>query len=132
MSSPTPARCASCRRHPATRHARSSTDARTSLYDARVDRPEPLVPRALRFEVSGRLDAHGHELKPFDGVVADVGRVDAVAVCLLHADLESTHERAVAAVLRARGHDVVCSHEVSPEFREYERVVTTAADAALR
>ncbi len=106
--------------------------ARPSLYDARVDRPEPLVPRALRFEVSGRLDAHGHELEPFDGNVADVGRVDAVAVCLLHADLDSTHERAVAAVLRARGHDVVCSHEVSPEFREYERVVTTAADAALR
>ncbi len=106
--------------------------ARPSLYDARVDRPEPLVPRALRFEVSGRLDAHGHELEPFDGVVADVGRVDAVAVCLLHADLDSTHERAVAAVLRARGHDVVCSHEVSPEFREYERVVTTVADAALR
>src|SRR4029077_8704338 len=60
------------------------------------------------------------------------GRVDAVAVCLLHADLDPTHERAVADVLRARGHEVVCSHEVSPEFREYERVVTTTADAALR
>ncbi len=106
--------------------------ARPSLYDAYVDRPAPLVPREARFEVSGRLDAHGHELEPFDGVVADVGRVDAVAVCLLHADLDPSHERAVAAVLRARGHDVVCSHEVSPEFREYERVVTTVADAALR
>src|SRR5262249_32277034 len=48
------------------------------------------------------------------------------------ADLDPTHERAVAAVLRARGVEVVCSHEVSPEFREYERVVTTTADAALR
>jgi N-methylhydantoinase A/oxoprolinase/acetone carboxylase beta subunit len=106
--------------------------ARPSLYDARVDRPLPLVPRALRFEVGGRLDARGHELEPFDGTVPDVGDVDAVAVCLLHADLESRHERAVAEVLRARGHEVVCSHEVSPEFREYERVVTTTADAALR
>jgi N-methylhydantoinase A/oxoprolinase/acetone carboxylase beta subunit len=106
--------------------------ARPSLYDARVDRPEPLVPRALRFEVAGRLDAHGRELEPFDGVVPDVGSVDAVAVCLLHADLDPRHERAVAVVLRARGHDVVCSHEVSPEFREYERVITTVADAALR
>ncbi len=35
-------------------------------------------------------------------------------------------------MLRAHGSDVVCSHEVSPEFREYERMVTTAADAALR
>ena len=106
--------------------------ARPSLYDARVDRPAPLVPRDLRFEVHGRLDAHGRELERFDGVVPDVGAVDAVAVCLLHADLQPAHEQAVASVLRARGLDVVCSHEVSPEFREYERIVTTVADAALR
>ncbi len=106
--------------------------ARPSLYDAHVDRPAPLVPRALRFEVAGRLDAQRRELEPFDGVVPEVGRVDAVAVCLLHADLDPTHERAVAAVLRARGHEVVCSHELSPEFREYERMITTTADAALR
>ncbi len=107
--------------------------ARPSLYDARVDRPPALVPRERRFEVAGRLGADGTELEPFDGVVPDLGSVDAVAVCLLHADLDPDHERAVAAVLRARGiTEVVCSHEVSPEFREYERIVTTVADAALR
>ena len=106
--------------------------ARPSLYDAHVDRPAALVPRELRFEVGGRLDADGHELEPFEGAVPDLADVDAVAVCLLHADLDASHERAVAEVLRARGHQVVCSHEVSPEFREYERVVTTTADAALR
>jgi N-methylhydantoinase A/oxoprolinase/acetone carboxylase beta subunit len=106
--------------------------ARPSLYDAHVDRPQPLVPRERRFEVSGRLDAHGCELEPFDGVVPDVGDVDVVAVCLLHADLDGSHERAVADVVRARGIDVVCSRDVSPEFREYERTVTTVADAALR
>src|SRR5690349_21764188 len=56
--------------------------ARPSLYDAHVDRPVPLVARESRFEVGGRLDAHGHELEPFDGVVPDVGGVDTVAVCL--------------------------------------------------
>ncbi len=107
--------------------------ARPSLYDARVDRPAPLIPRALRFEVAGRLDARGRELEPFDGVVPELGSVDAVAVCLLHADLDPRHEREVAAVLRGRGIvEIVCSHEVSPEFREYERMVTTAVDAALR
>jgi N-methylhydantoinase A/oxoprolinase/acetone carboxylase beta subunit len=105
---------------------------RPSLYDQHIDRPPPLVARDLRFEVGGRLDADGRELEPFDGSVPDLGEVDTVAVCLLHSDLDAGHERAVAGVLRARGHDVVCSHEVSPEFREYERVVTTAADAALR
>ncbi len=107
--------------------------ARPSLYDARVDRPPALVPRERRFEVAGRLDGNGRELEPFDGVVPDLGPVDAVAVCLLHADLDPVHERMVARVLRARGiAEVVCSHEVSPEFREYERTVTAVADAALR
>jgi len=106
--------------------------ARPSLYDQHVDRPPPLVPRALRFEVSGRRDGHGNEVEPFDGVVPDVGEVDAAAVCLLHADLDPVHEREVARVLAARGLEVCCSHDVSPEFREYERTVTTVVDAALR
>ena len=64
--------------------------------------------------------------------VPDVpAEVSGVAVCLLHADLEPAHERAVAAVLRARGLQVTCSHEVSPEIREYERMVTTAVNASL-
>jgi N-methylhydantoinase A/oxoprolinase/acetone carboxylase beta subunit len=58
--------------------------------------------------------------------------VDAVAVCLLHADLSAAHEQRVAEVISARGHDVTCSHDVSPEFREYERMVTTVLNAYLR
>ena len=57
---------------------------------------------------------------------------EAVAVCLLHADLNPTHERGVAEALMLAGHDVSCSHEVSPEFREYERTVTTVVNAYLR
>ncbi|HZP31011.1 MAG TPA: hydantoinase/oxoprolinase family protein [Acidimicrobiia bacterium] len=108
--------------------------ARPSLYDPWRDRPPPLVPRDLRLEVGGRLDGRGHELEPVDleAVPPVPDGVDAVAVCLLHADLNPDHERAVAAVLRARGLDVTCSHEVSPELREYERTVTTVANAALR
>jgi N-methylhydantoinase A/oxoprolinase/acetone carboxylase beta subunit len=108
--------------------------ARPSLYDVWCDRPEPLVPRHLRFEVAGRLDARGAEIEPFDAAsVPDIPTdVATVAVCLLHADLDPAHEREVAAVLRARGFDVTCSHEVSPEFREYERTVTTVANARLR
>ena len=108
--------------------------ARPSLYDPFIDRPEPLVPRDLRFEVGGRLDAQGRETEPVDasGLSAIPARVDAVAVCLLHADLSPGHEQAVAAALVAAGFDVTCSHEVSPEFREFGRIVTTAANASLR
>jgi N-methylhydantoinase A/oxoprolinase/acetone carboxylase beta subunit len=107
---------------------------RPALYDTTVVRPEPLVPRAWRLEVEERLDADGRELRPVDP--ASVPEVPAgaagVAVALLHADLEPSHEQAVARVLRARGLDVTCSHEVSPEVREYERMATTVVNASLR
>jgi N-methylhydantoinase A/oxoprolinase/acetone carboxylase beta subunit len=109
---------------------------RPALYDPFVDRPVPLVPRALRFEVGGRLGARGEELEPFDGtlpdIAGDIDAIDAIAVCLLHSDLDPRHEREVAQALRAvRSELVVCSHEVSPEFREYERMVTTVVEAFL-
>jgi N-methylhydantoinase A/oxoprolinase/acetone carboxylase beta subunit len=88
---------------------------RPSLYDPFADRPEPLVPRYLRL--------------PAPSTVPD--GVQAVAVCLLHADLDPTRERQVAAALGADV-DVTCSHEVSPEFREYERTSTTVINAYLR
>src|SRR2546423_1698268 len=99
---------------------------RPSLYNIRADRMPPLVPRPLRFEVDGRLDATGAELTALDPdrVPSLPDGVDAVAVCLLHADLNPAHERLVAAVLSNRGHVVTASTEISPEFREYERTVT--------
>jgi N-methylhydantoinase A/oxoprolinase/acetone carboxylase beta subunit len=103
---------------------------RPSLYDLWADRPAPLVPRELRLEVDGRLDASGGEIEPVGQVPEVPAGVEAVAVCLLHADLNPAHEQAVAAALGAS--DVSCSHQVSPEFREYERTVTTVVNAYLR
>jgi len=105
---------------------------RPSLYDATVVRPDPLVPRHRRLEVEGRLAADGSELVPLGPVPEVPPDVAAVAVCLLHADLDPRHEDAVAAELEARGLDVTCSHDVSPEVREYERTVTTVVNALLR
>ncbi len=107
---------------------------RPSLYDQWADRPEPLVARRHRLEVGGRLGPDGDELEPVEGgaVPAVPDGVASVAVCLLHADRDPAHEQAVAAVLRERGHDVTCSFEVSPQFREYERTVTTVVNAYLR
>ncbi len=105
---------------------------RPALYDQFADRPEPLVPRQLRLEVDGRLDASGSEVSPVGRAPEVPSGVEAVALCLLHADLNTAHEDTVAAELRARGHDVTCSNEVSPEFREYERTVTTVVNAYLR
>jgi N-methylhydantoinase A/oxoprolinase/acetone carboxylase beta subunit len=104
---------------------------RPSLYDQRVDRPVPLVPRERRLEVRGRLDADGTEIEALDldSLPPIPPGTDSIAICLLHSDRNPAHEAAVAAHLRAAGHDVTASHELSPEFREYERTVTTVINA---
>jgi len=111
-------------------HLRRQT--RPQLYRPCADWPEPLVPLERCHGVRGRMGPNG-ELEPLDlGSLPDVD-ADAVAVCLLHAYRDSGHEHAVAAELRRRlpKARIVASHEVAPEFREYERASTTAADAYL-
>ena len=106
--------------------------ARASLYRPCVDWPVPLVSLERCVGVRGRLGPDG-ELARLD--LGTLPRLDAeaVAVCLLHSYGDPSHERAVAAELRSRlpGVHVVASHEVSPEFREYERASTTVIDAYL-
>jgi N-methylhydantoinase A len=108
-------------------HTRRQT--RAHLYRLCDEHPAPLVPLERSFGVAGRIGPDG-ELEPL-GEVPDVGDVDAVAVCLLFAFRDPSHEREVVRVLRERnpGLHVVASHEMAPEFREYERASTTAADA---
>jgi N-methylhydantoinase A len=105
---------------------------RAHLYRLCEGHPEPVVPLERCFGVDERIGAGG-VLRPLD--LASLPEVDAeaVAVCLLFAFRDSTHEEAVAEELRRRlpGARVVASHEVAPEFREYERASTTAIDAYL-
>jgi N-methylhydantoinase A/oxoprolinase/acetone carboxylase beta subunit len=104
---------------------------RPSLYDPFVDRPAPLVPRHLRLDVPGRLDSNGAELTPL-GALSSPAAFQTAAITLLHADRNPAHEQALARRLRDAGVDVSVSSEISPEFREYERTVTTVANAYLR
>ena len=112
---------------------------RPSLYDLAERRPEPLVPRDLRFTVQERMGPEG-ELEPLDEdsvkEAVDALReaeVDAVAVCLLFAFLHPEHEQRVGEAVREALPDlhISLSSEVLPEFREYERFSTTVADAYL-
>ena len=112
---------------------------RPSLYDLARDRPPPLVTRDLRFTVKERMGPEG-EIEPLDEtslrstVEALQGAgIEAVAVCLLFAFAHPEHEKRVGQALREALPDVhvSLSSEVLPEFREYERFSTTAADAYL-
>jgi N-methylhydantoinase A len=111
-------------------HLRRQT--RAHLYRPCADHPPPLVPLERCYGVRGRIGPEG-ELEPLD--LESLGEVDAdtIAVCLLHAFRDASHERAVTEELRRRYPDahVVASHEVAPELREYERASTTAVDAYL-
>ena len=105
---------------------------RRHLYRLCEAHPEPLVPLERCHGVQERLGP--------DGVVREVDvsalpqlDAEAVAVCLLFAFRDARHERLVADEVRRRlpAAHVVASHEVAPEFREYERASTTVADAYL-
>ena len=88
--------------------------------------------RALRSACAGGW-ARTEELTPLELDSLPELDAEAVAICLLHAYRDASHERAVAAEVRRRLPDahVVASHEIAPEFREYERASTTAIDAYL-
>ena len=111
-------------------HLRRQT--RAHLYRLCVAQPEPLVPIDRSFGVHGRIGPDG-ELAPLELESLPDFEAEAVAICLLHADRHVEQETAVAAELRRRlpSAHVVASHEVAPEFREYERASTTAVDAYL-
>jgi N-methylhydantoinase A len=111
-------------------HLRRQT--RAHLYRLCAHHPEPLVPLERCFGVRERIGPEG-VLEPLDlGSLAELD-ADAVAVCLVFSFRDPAHEQAVATELRRRlpGAHVVASHEVAPEFREYERASTTAVDAYL-
>jgi N-methylhydantoinase A len=112
---------------------------RPALYDLTHDRPPPLIPRELRFMVAERMGPDD-EISPLDNdslkkVITAVkeAEVEAVAVCLLFAFMHPDHEERVGEALREALPEVhvSLSSEVLPEFREYERFSTTAADAYL-
>jgi N-methylhydantoinase A len=106
--------------------------ARAHLYRLCEDHPDPLVPLERCFGVDERMGPDG-VVRALDlSTVPDLD-ADAVAVCLLFSFADSSHEEAVAAEIRRRlpSARVVASHEIAPEFREYERASTTAVDAYL-
>ena len=114
---------------------------RPDLYDNFADRPPPLVPPQLRFEIACRMGPNGEELVPISESELDrvcglllsaPERISSVAVSLLHSYIDPSHEKAVAQVLRDAGFDVVISSEISPEYREYERTSTVVATAYLK
>ncbi len=111
-------------------HLRRQT--RAHLYRPCAEHPPPLVPLERCLGVDGRMGKDG-ELAPLDLASLPALGTDAIAVCLLFSFRHPEHERTLANELRRRhpSAHVVASHEIAPEFREYERASTTVIDAYL-
>jgi N-methylhydantoinase A len=108
------------------------------LYDLSYIKPEPLVPRHLRFEVEERIGPHGEVLIPLnqDDVYRAIEKikragVEAVAVTFLHSYANPEHERIAGQILREELGNcfLSLSVEVLPEIREYERTSTTVINS---
>jgi N-methylhydantoinase A len=104
-------------------------------------KPDRIVPLQFVCEVVGRLDFHGNELCPLDEAsVREAAKffraqgVRAIGICLLHSYANDAHERRVAEIVAEEYPDATLSLScvVLPEYREYERAVTTLVDAFVK
>lgn len=113
---------------------------RPSLYDLFFDKPAPLIPRYLCYEVAERVTAEGEVLTPLDEeevrqAVRQIKKegVEAIAVCFLHSYLNPSHEKRTGEIIKEEFPEVylTLSSEINPEFREYFRASTTVINAVL-
>jgi N-methylhydantoinase A len=114
---------------------------RTDMYNLMYEKPRPFVPRRLRFEVPERVSHRGEVLTPLDEEavrrVAERCRaegVEAVAVCFLNAYANPDHEARAREIVERIHSDaaVTASHEITRQWREYERTNTTALNAFVK
>lgn len=113
---------------------------RYQIYDLQLEKPDPLVDRPSVFEVRERMRFDGTVLQPLvESDVRDLAErlrddeVTSIAVCLLHSYANSEHEDRIKEIFSevAPGIAVSLSSDVSPKFREFERMSTTVANAYL-
>jgi 5-oxoprolinase (ATP-hydrolysing) len=116
-------------------------EQRYDIYDLFLEFPDPLVSRDLRLEVAERIDRDGQVIEPLDLAAARIAfgklraeGVEAVAICLLNAYRNPEHEARIGELARREFPDlaVSLSSEVVAEISEYERSVTTCANAYVQ
>lgn len=114
---------------------------RPDLYNLSYTKPKPFVPRYLRLEVTERVNYKGEVQVPLNEqeVIAAASRlvaegVEAIAICFLHAYAYPQHEVRAAQLIRERWPKiaVTASHEITREWREYERTSTAVLNSYIK
>lgn len=113
---------------------------RPEMYDLKYRKPAPLTERDSIFEVDERISASGEVLTSLDTNSVEVvakaiveGEYEAVAVSLIHSYVDPLHELEVKELLKELLPDIpiIMSHDVAPEWREYERTSTTVTSVYI-
>jgi N-methylhydantoinase A len=112
--------------------------ARPQLYNLLFEKAEPLVPQARRLGLRERLNSNGRVvLAPSNAEIARTlqeavrSGAESIAVCLLFSFVNPAHEILLARALADTGLPVSVSHQILPEYREFERTSTTVVNAYL-
>lgn len=114
---------------------------RPDLYNVRYQKPKPFVERYLRKEVEERLNYKGEELTPLNkNEIKEIvdffkkEKVEAIAVSFLHSYANPVHEQETVAYIKALWPEVfvTASHEITKEWREYERTNTAVFNAYVK
>jgi N-methylhydantoinase A len=114
---------------------------RPDLYNFNFKKEEPFVERYLRQEVKERINYLGEVITPLDETTVDATikdfikeGVEAIAICFLHAYKNPIHEKKLASYIRSKypQFEVISSHEVTREWREYERTSTAVLSAYVK
>ena len=104
-------------------------------------KPEPMAALEDTFEVSGRMSAHGEEIRPVDMVQVEKAlkklkkrKPEAITICLMNSYVNGAHEKAIGKLAQKIFPDLTISlsHEILPEMFEYERTLTTVANESVR
>jgi len=113
--------------------------ARPELYNLNAVKPPPLVPDNLRFGLRGRVTSIGEVIEGLNetDLSALVSRlrkakVDSVAICLLFSFVNSEFEERIAKALSVLNRPLSISHQILPEYREFERTSTVTINAYLQ
>src|SRR5918992_2851020 len=114
---------------------------RPDLYNLRFKKPDTFVPRRLRLEATERISYKGEVITPLEEeevAAAAAGLVDqgaeAIAICFLHSYINPSHEERAAEIVRKGWPDVfvTASHEITREWREYERTSTAVLNSYVQ
>lgn len=114
---------------------------RAELYNLFFEKPKPLVPRRDRYEVEERIGPKGEIITPLDEEeLRDIARricsegYEVVVISFLHSYRNPIQEKRAKEIIREEcpSIEVITSHEIDPEYKEYERTSTTVVNAFLK